>query len=91
MHDVQGKELRLKQQHFMVSATLQDIVRRFKEHEADLEKLPEKVRYPAYAPPVTSSGANHQRALSFLAQIFSGCGIRFRCSQVLGNHVFTNP
>ncbi|GAQ82635.1 glycogen phosphorylase [Klebsormidium nitens] len=39
----QGKELRLKQQHFMVSATLQDIVRRFKEHETDLEKLPEKV------------------------------------------------
>ena len=30
----QGKELRLKQQFFMVSATLQDILRRFKENHA---------------------------------------------------------
>lgn len=47
---MQGKELRLKQQHFMVSATLQDIVKRFKEHEANLEKLPDKVRSASVRP-----------------------------------------
>ena len=43
----QGKELRLKQQFFMVSATLQDILRRFKDaHKGDgeaLKRLHEKV------------------------------------------------
>jgi starch phosphorylase len=45
----QGKELRLKQQFFMVSATLQDILRRFKETHPDLSgdalarELPAKV------------------------------------------------
>eukprot|EP00897_Mesotaenium_endlicherianum_P009552 jgi/Mesen1/8625/ME000050S08033 len=39
----QGKELRLKQQHFMVSASLQDILRRYKETNSDLTKLPDKV------------------------------------------------
>ncbi|GBG89525.1 hypothetical protein CBR_g49315 [Chara braunii] len=39
----QGKELRLKQQHFLCSATLQDILRSFKEKEKDITKLPEKV------------------------------------------------
>lgn len=46
-----GKELRLKQQYFFVSATLQDIIRRFKhtsdrktkELHTNLEELPEKV------------------------------------------------
>ncbi|CAI7920425.1 unnamed protein product [Closterium sp. NIES-53] len=38
----QGKELRLKQQFFMVSASLQDIIRRFKRTETDFTKLPEK-------------------------------------------------
>eukprot|EP00850_Spirogloea_muscicola_P022180 SM000281S10748 [mRNA] locus=s281:23326:29383:+ [translate_table: standard] len=38
----QGKELRLKQQFFMVSASLQDIIRRFKEKEIELTRLPEK-------------------------------------------------
>jgi starch phosphorylase len=39
----EGKELRLKQQHFMVSATLQDIVRRYKEQHNTFEDFPEKV------------------------------------------------
>ncbi|CAM6100769.1 unnamed protein product [Calypogeia fissa] len=38
-----GKELRLKQQYFFVSASLQDVVRRFKDHHASLDELPDKV------------------------------------------------
>ena len=47
----EGKELRLKQEYFVVAATLQDIVRRFKSSKfgstefvrMDLSTLPEKV------------------------------------------------
>eukprot|EP00850_Spirogloea_muscicola_P014823 SM000109S14137 [mRNA] locus=s109:79435:85572:- [translate_table: standard] len=49
----QGKELRLKQQFFMVSASLQDIIRRFKEKEIELTRLPEK-----------ASSAGHLQAMS---------------------------
>ena len=38
-----GKELRLKQQYFFVSATLQDIIRRFKINNKDFSLMPEKV------------------------------------------------
>jgi starch phosphorylase len=39
-----GKELRLKQQYFFVSATLQDVLRRFKKRDhRDWEELPDKV------------------------------------------------
>jgi starch phosphorylase len=39
-----GRELRLKQQYFFTSATIQDILRRFnKDHERQWEDLPEKV------------------------------------------------
>ena len=39
-----GRELRLKQQYFFTSATIQDILRRFnKHHEGEWELLPEKV------------------------------------------------
>lgn len=49
----EGKELRLKQEYFVVSATLQDIIRRFKVSKfgsreisrTDFSKLPEKVKY----------------------------------------------
>lgn len=48
----EGKELRLKQEYFVVSATLQDIIRRFKVSKfgsreivrTDFNKLPEKVK-----------------------------------------------
>ena len=44
-----GKELRLKQQHFFVSATIQDVVRRFKESNGgtrdDFEHFPEKAAF----------------------------------------------
>uniref|UniRef100_A0A8D3E222 Alpha-1,4 glucan phosphorylase n=1 Tax=Scophthalmus maximus TaxID=52904 RepID=A0A8D3E222_SCOMX len=51
----EGKELRLKQEYFVVSATLQDIIRRFKVSKfgsrevvrTDFNKLPDKVKFPA--------------------------------------------
>lgn len=41
----EGKELRLKQQYFFVSATIQDVVRRFKETHGSLDAFPEKVSF----------------------------------------------
>ena len=40
---VKGKELRLKQQYFFVSASIQRAMARFKKHHSDLHELPEKV------------------------------------------------
>ena len=40
---IAGKELRLKQQYFFVSASVQRAVARYKKHHPDLHKLPEKV------------------------------------------------
>jgi len=40
---IKGKELRLKQQYFFVSCSLQDIIRRFKKGHEDFTLLPEKV------------------------------------------------
>lgn len=39
----QGKELRLKQQYFFISATIQQVVRKFKQRHADIRELPDKV------------------------------------------------
>jgi glucan phosphorylase len=53
----QGKELRLKQEFFMTSAALQDILRRFLSTHDDLRKLPDLVAiqmndtHPAIAGP----------------------------------------
>ncbi|WP_417605188.1 glycogen/starch/alpha-glucan phosphorylase [Primorskyibacter flagellatus] len=53
----QGKELRLKQEFFLTSAALQDILRRFMSEYDDLTKLPQKVAiqmndtHPAIAGP----------------------------------------
>lgn len=38
----EGKELRLKQEYFLVSASLQDILRRFRRTESDWTNLPKK-------------------------------------------------
>lgn len=40
---VEGKFLRLKQQYFFVSATLQDIIRKFKINHDNFEEFPDKV------------------------------------------------
>jgi len=40
---VQGKELRLKQEYFFVSATLQDVVRRYRKAHNDFSQFPDKV------------------------------------------------
>ncbi|MBM4055347.1 MAG: glycogen/starch/alpha-glucan phosphorylase [Planctomycetes bacterium] len=39
----EGKKLRLKQQYFFVSATLQDIIRRYKKMNASFDAFPDKV------------------------------------------------
>ncbi len=41
----QGKELRLKQQYFFISATVQRVVDRFKQKHDDFNLLPEKVAF----------------------------------------------
>ncbi len=52
-----GKELRLRQEYFFVSCSMQDIIRRFKVDNQDLKNLPEKVfiqmndTHPALAVP----------------------------------------
>jgi len=42
-HMAEGKQLRLKQEYFLASATVQDIFYRFAKKHDDLTKLPEKV------------------------------------------------
>lgn len=41
----QGKELRLRQQYFFISATVQRVVERFKNNHGDFDLLPEKVAF----------------------------------------------
>ncbi|GJL79313.1 MAG: alpha-1,4 glucan phosphorylase [Nitrospinaceae bacterium] len=40
---VQGRELRLKQEYFFVSASLQDIIKRYKTNHSDYDQFPDKV------------------------------------------------
>ena len=42
---IAGKELRLKQQYFFVSASVQRALERYKKHHDDIHKLPEKVTF----------------------------------------------
>ena len=42
---IQGKELRLRQQYFFISATVQRVIARFKKKHTDFQLLPEKVAF----------------------------------------------
>lgn len=42
---IEGKELRLKQQYFFVSATVQRTINRFKENCSDLNRIPERIAF----------------------------------------------
>ena len=42
---IQGKELRLRQQYFFISATVQRVIARFKEKHSDFNELPDKVAF----------------------------------------------
>jgi len=56
-HNYEGKELRVKQQYFLVSASVQDILRRYLDQGNDIHRLHEKVSiqlndtHPAFAVP----------------------------------------
>ena len=78
-----GKELRLKQQYFFVSATLQDVLRRFRKRPRRWEELPAKVAiqlndtHPALAIPelmrllVDVERVDWDRAWSLTQQVFA--------------------
>ncbi|NOT44530.1 MAG: glycogen/starch/alpha-glucan phosphorylase [Acidobacteria bacterium] len=78
-----GRELRLKQQYFFVSASLQDIVRRYLAHHDDLDGLPGKVAiqlndtHPSLAIPelmrllVDQHGLDWDRAWDIARRTFS--------------------
>ena len=79
-----GKELRLKQQYFLVSATLQWILREFKERNgSDWQKLPEKVvihindTHPTMAIPelmrllMDNEGLSWDEAFSIVRRVFA--------------------
>ncbi len=40
---IEGKELRFKQEYFLASATVHDVIYRFKKKHSDMKKLPDKV------------------------------------------------
>ena len=44
-NNIAGKELRLKQQYFFVSASIQAAITKFKKKHGDISKLPEKVTF----------------------------------------------
>ena len=53
----EGRELRLKQQYFFVSCSIQDIIRRYLVNHDDLRRLPRQGRHPDERhPPVAGGG-----------------------------------
>ena len=55
----QGKELRLKQQYFFVSASVQDIIRRFKDVHDNFDEFPDKVEIPNFSPTIMIDDLSH--------------------------------
>jgi len=78
-----GRELRLQQQYFFVSASLQDILYRFRKHHNDFNELPDKVAiqlndtHPAIAIPelmhilMDQNGIEWDQAWAITTQVFS--------------------
>ncbi len=78
-----GRELRLRQEYFFVSASLQDIIRRFRVSHDDFDRLPEKVSihlndtHPVLAVPelmrllVDEQGLEWTHAWALCRQVFS--------------------
>ncbi|XP_057837765.2 uncharacterized protein LOC131047970 isoform X2 [Cryptomeria japonica] len=78
-----GKELRLKQQYFFVSASLQDIMRRFKDFHKNIDQFPDKVAlqlndtHPSIAIPelmrmlVDEENVEWNRAWEIVKKVFS--------------------
>lgn len=77
-----GKQLRLKQEYFFTSASLQDILRKFKEKHGSYQRLPELLSvqlndtHPILAIPelirlLTADGVSWDEAVSMARQIFS--------------------
>jgi starch phosphorylase len=70
-HLVEGKELRLRQEYFLASATLQDVLYRFHKTSSDLTQLPDKVAvqlndtHPALAIPELMRILTDQEGLTF--------------------------
>lgn len=77
----QGKELRLKQEFFLTSSALRDILRRFDSEYDDITKLPTKVAiqlndtHPAIAGPELVRLLHDERGLTFDAamELAQGC------------------
>jgi len=78
-----GKELRVKQEYFLVSASMQDIVARFKRHNTDWKIFPDKVAiqlndtHPALAIPellrmlIDEEGLTWETAWALCVQTFA--------------------
>ncbi|MBI1921819.1 MAG: glycogen/starch/alpha-glucan phosphorylase [Geobacter sp.] len=81
-HVVEGKELRLKQEYFLASATIQDMLYRFKKGHTDINLLPDKVAiqlndtHPALAIPelmrllIDKEGLEWDRAWDICVKLF---------------------
>ena len=93
-----GQELRLKQQYFLVSCSLRDIIRRFKFRNSDWDRFPDKVviqlndTHPVLAIPelmrllVDENGVGWQQAWSITRRTFA-----YTCHTLLPEALETWP
>ena len=93
-----GRELRLRQEYFLVSASLQDIIRRHKRTHSSLENLSDKVAihlndtHPALAIPelmrilIDEEGFSWQKAWDMTRRIFS-----YTCHTLMSEALETWP